>query len=42
MQKGHPVLHLKILNNTHISVEQNRFVLDSNYPMDKLKEYDII
>ncbi len=38
-QKGHPVIHIKKINNTHLSVKQNRFVLDSNYPKDSLNEY---
>ena len=28
-QKGHPVVTIKIVNNTHITIRQNRFVLDS-------------
>ena len=38
LQKGHPLLTVTRLNNTHISVQQNRFVLDSNYPSESLKE----
>lgn len=28
-QKGHPVVTLKRINDTHISLEQNRFLVDS-------------
>ena len=38
LQKGHPVLSIKTINKTHISVEQKRFLLDLNYPKDSLTE----
>lgn len=28
-QKGHPVVTIKRVNNTHISLEQNRFLTDA-------------
>ncbi|CAF0711353.1 unnamed protein product [Brachionus calyciflorus] len=37
-QKGHPVVHVKRINSTHISVSQNRFVLDSNAAQSSLKD----
>jgi aminopeptidase N len=35
-QKGHPVIHIKVLNSTHISVKQHRFVFDSTSSIDSL------
>lgn len=37
-QKGHPVVHVRILNSTHVSIRQNRFVLDSNFQIALLNE----
>lgn len=37
-QKGHPVVTVKHLNSTHISVRQHRFLLDANYPVSSLNE----
>ena len=37
-QKGHPVVNIKKINKTHISISQNRFVLDSTIPTQSLKE----
>ena len=37
-QKGHPVVHVKRLNKTHVTIEQNRFLLDSTVPVQTLKE----
>jgi len=37
-QKGHPVLHMQVLNKTHVKVKQNRYVLDSTVPVESLKE----
>ncbi len=37
-QRGHPVVHVEVLNSTHIKVKQNRFVLDSNTKQSDLRE----
>jgi aminopeptidase N len=37
-QKGHPVVTVHKINKTHISLSQNRFVLDSTFKLDALKE----
>ena len=30
-QKGHPVVTIKLINKTVLSITQNRFILDSRY-----------
>ncbi len=37
-QKGHPIVNIKKINKTHVSISQNRFVLDSTMPIQSLKE----
>ncbi len=37
-QRGHPVVTVHKINKTHISLSQHRFVLDSTFKLDKLKE----
>jgi aminopeptidase N len=36
---GHPVVTVKKLNSTHISLRQNKFLLDSLYPIETLRRY---
>jgi len=37
-QRGHPLVTVKILNSTHISLTQKRFVLNSTTKYEALKE----
>ena len=39
-QKGHPVVHVSALNNTHIILTQQRFVTDSTFKAQSLLEYN--
>jgi aminopeptidase N len=35
---GHPLVTITNINNTHISIKQQRFVLNSTTPYEALKE----
>ncbi|CAF0852077.1 unnamed protein product [Brachionus calyciflorus] len=37
-QKGHPVVQIKKINSSHLSISQNRFILDSNVVQTTLRE----
>jgi hypothetical protein len=40
MQSGHPIVHIKIINNTTIVLKQERFFFDSN--LNNKQKYKII
>lgn len=37
-QRGHPLVTIKLLNSTHASISQQRFVLNSTTKYEALKE----
>lgn len=37
-QSGHPLVSVNKINNTHISIKQQRFVLNSTTPYEALNE----
>ena len=37
-QSGHPVVSVNKINKTHISIKQQRFVLNSTTPYEALNE----